>query len=76
MTEQETRQTAENLTDAGCSQELIERLCGLLEQNRKREALSLLADHRKSLLDRCHDEQRKIDCLDYLVFQIEQRKLP
>ena len=38
MTEQETRQTAENLTDAGCSQELIERFCGLLEQNRKREA--------------------------------------
>lgn len=74
MTEQETRRTTQALTDAGCGLELPPRLCALIGQNKRKEALRLLAAHRQTLLDRCHDEQRKIDCLDYLVFQMEQGK--
>lgn len=68
----------ENLLDAGCDTELIERFMALTGQGKEREALALLAKHRKHLLDCCHAEQKKIDCLDYLVYQIkkEARKAP
>ncbi|WP_298034211.1 hypothetical protein [uncultured Dysosmobacter sp.] len=68
----------ENLSDAGCGPELIERFMALAEQGQEEEGLALLAKHRKHLLDRCHAEQKKIDCLDYLVYQMkkETRKTP
>ena len=33
----------------------------------------LLAGHRKKLLDHCHAAEKKIDCLDYLVYQMEKK---
>ena len=63
----------ENLTDAGCDAELAERFLSLVGQGREEEALDLLARHRKALLERCHEAEKKIDCLDYLVYQIEKR---
>ncbi len=62
----------ENLTDAGCGEELTRRFMDLAEQGKTREALALLAGHRKALLDNCHAEQKKIDCLDYLVYRMEK----
>ncbi len=57
-----------NLVDAGCNNEQIEQFMSLLEQGREKEGLALLAKHRKHLLDCYHAEQKKIDCLDYLVY--------
>lgn len=62
-----------NLMDAGCDPALTERFLRLAEQGREKEALMLLAKHRKSLLDCCHTAERKIDCLDYLVYQMEKK---
>ncbi len=62
----------ENLADAGCGEELARRFMALVEQGKTREALDLLAGHRKALLDCCHAEQKKIDCLDYLVYRMEK----
>ncbi len=62
----------ENLVDAGWGEELTRRFMDLAEQGRTREALALLAGHRKALLDCCHAEQKKIDCLDYLVYRMEK----
>ena len=39
-----------------------------------REQLRLLSDHRRLLLNRLHQEERRIDCLDYLVYQLEKRR--
>ena len=39
-----------------------------------RELLRLLSDHRRHLLDCLHREERRIDCLDYLVYQLEKRR--
>ncbi len=64
----------ENLADAGCSPELIERFMALVERGDEEEGLTLLAKHRKHLLDRCHAEQKRIDCLDYLVYQMQKGK--
>ena len=38
------------------------------------EQLKLLSDHRRHLLDCLHREERRIDCLDYLVYQLEKRR--
>jgi len=63
----------ENLMDAGCGPELIARLMALAEQGNTERELALLAEHRKHLLERCHAEQKRVDCLDYLVHQIEKK---
>ena len=31
----------------------------------------MLSEYRKQLLDNVHREEKRIDCLDYLVYQIE-----
>ncbi len=48
-----------NLRDAGCGEEGI------------RQFLRLLSAHRSALLERLHTSQRQIDCLDYLIYQME-----
>lgn len=63
----------ENLADAGCDRELAEQFLSLVRQGREREALGLLAQHRKTLLEHCHTAEKKIDCLDYLVYNLEQK---
>lgn len=63
----------QNLADAGCDAELTRQFMSLIEQGREKEGLSLLARHRKNLLEHCHMAEKKIDCLDYLVYQMEQK---
>ena len=63
-----------NLADAGCDKEQIEQFMDFLKSGRKEAGLSLLAKHRRFLLDCYHAEQKKIDCLDYLIYQINQNQ--
>lgn len=63
----------QNLIDAGCDPALTERFLSLTEQGREKEALTLLAKHRKNLLEHCHVAEKKIDCLDYLVYHMEKQ---
>lgn len=37
---------------------------------KKTKFLKRLEKHRKELLDKVHEGERQIECLDYLVFQI------
>lgn len=62
-----------NLKDAGCSEPDIQRFLKLGQEGRQREQLRMLAMHRATLLDQLHVSQRQIDCLDYLVFQMNTR---
>ncbi|MCM1360259.1 MAG: hypothetical protein NC183_07075 [Corallococcus sp.] len=64
-----------NLTDAGCGKDLSEEIATLLNENKINEAMTVLAKHRKSVLDNCHAEQKKIDCLDYLVYRLKKENL-
>ena len=41
-----------------------------MEQGKKNELLKRLEEHRKGLLHKVHEEEKHIDCLDYLVYQI------
>ncbi len=62
----------QNLVDAGCDRELIDQFLRLWDAGQRDAELSLLAKHRKFLLDRCHAQQKKIDCLDYLIYNIRR----
>lgn len=63
----------QNLIDAGCDTALTEQFVSLVEQGQEKDALALLAKHRKNLLEHCHAAERKIDCLDYLVYHMEKQ---
>lgn len=60
----------QNLIDAGCGQELIAEFMADLRKENISKDLKLLAAHRRSLLDNLHKEQKRIDCLDYLVYKM------
>ena len=68
----------QNLQDAGCGDEVIERYCELETQPRcidliRRDQKLLLSKQRRALLDDLHRCQRRIDCLDYLLYQMKQK---
>lgn len=57
----------QNLKDAGCEGDFIDRFILALENNQNKEAFLLLRGWRNSLLDEIHNNQHKLDCLDYLI---------
>ena len=65
----------ENLRDAGCDEGMIERCRRIAaeapDERRCQTALArLLTPHRRALLDALHADQARLDCLDYLLFQL------
>lgn len=62
----------QNLRDAGCSQEVVECCLACLDHGKKDELLRRLEEHRKGLLRKVHEGEKQIDCLDYLVYQIDR----
>lgn len=62
----------QNLKDAGCSRQMIEDFMLCFDKNQKEKQLALLTVQRQDLLNRVHIEEKKISCLDYLIYQIEK----
>lgn len=65
----------QNLMDSGCAEETIEAFVEHMREEKYSEGLKLLAAHRRTLLDDLHKEQKRIDCLDYLVYKLEKENL-
>ena len=61
-----------NLEDAGCDNELVEQFFRLGEAGNVDSQFRLLSKHRSVLLDIIHDNQKKLDCLDYLIYKIRR----
>ncbi len=59
--------TLTNLRDAGCDQEFIDEIDKLPSTCAK---LCRLKAYRRELLDGIHAEQKKLECLDYLIYQL------
>ena len=58
--------TRMNLLDAGCGEAFIaeyDALCGCARTLR-------LKEHRRQLLDDIHASQKKLECLDFLIYQL------
>lgn len=64
----------QNLVDAGCDRETVQRCMALSQSGKTSGLLRLLASHRKTLLDAVHRNQKQLDCLDYLVYQTEKEQ--
>ncbi len=62
----------QNLVNAGCGQEFIAEFMEDFRKKNISKDLKLLAAHRRLLLDNLHKEQKRIDCLDYLVYKMEK----
>lgn len=62
----------QNLKDADCDSETIEKFMADLQNGKEASGLKRLAAHRKNLLDSLHRNQKCIDCLDYLVYQMKK----
>lgn len=64
----------QNLKDAGCDEETIQTFMDNLQNGKQAKGMRLLENHRRSLLDNLHEEQKRIDCLDYLLFVLKKQK--
>ena len=64
----------ENLKDAGCDPDMIRRCEVLVQSEKQGELMQVLSLHRRALLDVVHKNERRIDCLDYLIYQIEKQE--
>ena len=62
----------QNLKDAGCSESQIEEFMEYAGKHEMDSGLKLLRQQLNLLLDGLHEKQRMIECLDYLVYQIEK----
>lgn len=62
-----------NLKDAGCDEGTIEKYFQLQGEGRHQEQFGLLSMHRAFLLDQLHISQNRIDCLDYLIYEMKKR---
>lgn len=63
----------QNLKDAGCDEATIQCFMDKLKSGKQNEGTQLLLKCRCGLLDNLHKEQKRIDCLDYLLFMIKKQ---
>ncbi len=63
----------QNLIDAGCGPELVRQCAALAQQKETFELMRVLSRHRKALLDAVHQNEKRIDCLDYLLYHLEKQ---
>ena len=60
------------LRDAGCDGAAVNEFMRLYAEGQTAKAQKLLSQQRKRLLDGIHAEERKINCLDYLVYEMNR----
>lgn len=63
----------QNLLDAGCASEKAEQCEKLAEDGEWSKLLCELAKHKKLLLSSLHKSEKQIDCLDFLVYEINRK---
>lgn len=62
----------QNLKDAGCEEDTIQTFLNNLHSGKQISGTRLLQKHRCSLLEDLHRAQKRIDCLDYLLFMLKK----
>lgn len=61
-----------NLEDTGCDEDTVKHLLQLTRDGKTQELLRQLTLQRRKLLEDLHRSGKRIDCLDYLVYQIQK----
>lgn len=67
-------ETKENLTGAGLDGEMTDYYIKLREDGKKMESRRFLEKYRKTLLDGIHDNQKKLDLLDYYLYVLRKNE--
>lgn len=62
----------QNLKDAGCNDTVIQGF--FARQGHAKEQIGLLCEYRKSVLDDVHKQQKRLDCLDYLIYMLRSHE--
>ncbi len=70
----DAEQIAENLRAAGCGEEFIAEFQRIMAQGTARERERMLETQRRCILGKLHDEQKKLECIDFLRYQLRRRE--
>lgn len=65
---------AQNLRDAGCQESFIKSFLDSLTQGTPAEQERMLEQERRCILEKVHDEQKKLDCFDYLRYTLKKNR--
>lgn len=65
----------QNLLDAGCDTETIQRCMLLIQAGETARLEAILVSHRQALLSAVHQNEKRIDCLDYLLYQLKKQSI-
>lgn len=60
----------QNLIDAGCDTKMASQCMLFVEEERYADMLPILKQYRETLLDSVRAGQRRIDCLDFLIYKL------
>lgn len=61
----------QNLKDAGCNSDFIEKFMTIPEYQQHSQVL-MLQRHREKVLKNYHKYVKRLDCLDYLIYSIRK----
>lgn len=64
----------QNLRDAGCPEDFIRRFLASLTSGTPAEQERLLDQERRCILEKVHDEQKRLDCFDYLRYALKKEQ--
>lgn len=62
------------LQDAGCQKQMIDEYMESIEQHDLNKQLFLLKKQKCLLLEKLHENQKQIDCLDYLIYTMKKEQ--
>lgn len=65
----------QNLIDAGCDKQTTEKCMSMARKGSYAEMLSILLQHKISILNTVHFGQKQIDCTDYLIYKINKERI-
>ena len=65
----------QNLVDAGCSEKRITACMDYAQKGEWKKLLPVLTQHKKTLLEQVHTSEKKIDCLDFLIYRLNKEFL-
>lgn len=63
----------QNLSDAGCDDKTIDQCLSIARIDGYMEILPILSQHKADLLLAVRSRQKQIDCLDYLIYKIQNK---
>lgn len=65
----------QNLRDSGLDETTAGNCTEMIIGGDTFQALQIIKNYRKSLLEKIHTNQKKLDCLDFLIYQLGRSEI-